>query len=182
MRTSTTGRSSERGFTLIELVVVIAVIGVVFALAVPTTRDAITVDDLKKATRRIVGLERQLRVDAVRDGIDQILCLDVRQSLYWVESADMTPEKVDEVKKKARGLGTGVSVADIVTGKNEKIKDGLVRLRFSKNHVCPPFVLHLAEGERFMTITVNPFLGVTGVYDRYADISLDDGLGYDPTK
>jgi len=170
------------GFTLVELLVVITLIGVVLALVAPATRDAITVDKLKKASRQLIGLERKLRVEAVRDRTDYILCLDLVGATYWVVTSDMTPEKISEVKKAARKLPADVSFVDIAAEKNIKQSEGEARIKFGKNNLCPPFVLHLAEGDDRMTLVVNPFLGVTAVYDRYVDIALDDGLGKDPTK
>jgi hypothetical protein len=43
-------------------------------------------------------------------------------------------------------------------------------------------VIHLAEDEDRMTLVVNPFLGITAVYDHYVEISPDDGLGKDVAK
>ncbi|PKN10914.1 MAG: hypothetical protein CVU70_01565 [Deltaproteobacteria bacterium HGW-Deltaproteobacteria-5] len=77
IRTSITGKLNKRGFTLVELLVVIGLIGVILALAVPTTRDMLTVNNLKKVSRQMIGLERQLRVEAVRDQVDYVLMLDI---------------------------------------------------------------------------------------------------------
>jgi len=38
-------------------------------------------------------------------------------------------------------------------------------------------VIHLAEGEGRMTIVVNPFLGITGIYEEYVNILWEKGLG-----
>jgi general secretion pathway protein H len=114
IRTSITGKLNKRGFTLVELLLVIALIGVVLVLAVPSTRDVLTGNKLKKASRQLIGLERKLRVEAVRDQIDYILCLDLPNSAYWVIASDMTPEKQDEIKNRPKHLPADVVIADIV--------------------------------------------------------------------
>lgn len=182
IRTSITGTMNKRGFTLVELLIVIALIGMVLALAVPTTREALMVNGLKKSSRLLIGLERQLRAEAVRDQADYILVLNIPEVSYHVITADMTPEKLLEVEKKAKKLPGGIAILDVIRGNNEKIADGKVEIKFGKNNISPPLVIHLAEEEDRMTLVVNPFLGVTAVYDHYADISLDDGLGRDTTK
>ncbi len=174
--------TKNAGFTLIELLIVIALIGVTLALAVPTTREALTVNSLKKASRLLIGLERQLRAEAVRDQADYILVLNIPEVSYHVITADMTPEKLLEVEKRAKKLPDGVAIQDIVKQNNEKITEGKVEIKFGKNNISPPLVVHLAEEEDRMTLVVNPFLGVTAVYDHYADISVDDGLGRDTAK
>lgn len=170
------------GFTLVELIVVIALIGLVMALVAPATRDALAVDKLKKASRQLIGLDRKLRVEAVRDRTDYILCLDLAGATYWVVTSDMTPEKISEAKKAARRFPSEVSIVDITAEKNIKQTEGEFRIKFGKNSLSPPFIMHLAEGDDRMTLVVNPFLGVTAVYDRYVDIAIDEGFGKDLTK
>jgi general secretion pathway protein H len=159
-----------------------AIISMMFLLAVPATRDALTVNDLKKATRQLIGLERQLRVDAVREQVDYLLHLDIPHATYYVTESSMTPEKQDEIKKNAKKLPDGVAIADIVTHEKKKITDGIVKVKFGSNHIGSPLVIHLREDEERMTLVMNPFLGVTAVYDHYAEISPDDGLGQDADK
>lgn len=160
-----------------ELLIVIALIGVTLALAIPTTREALTVNSLKKATRLLVGLERQLRSEAVRDQADYILVLSISDNTYYVMSPDMTPEKLQEVEKRARKLPGGVVIRDIVKEKNKKITQGKVEVMFARNNISPPLVIHLADEDEAMTLVINPFLGVTALYNRYEDISVDDGMG-----
>jgi prepilin-type N-terminal cleavage/methylation domain-containing protein len=167
------------GFTLVELLLVIALVGVVLFLAVPATRDTLTAGKLKKASRELIGLERKLRVEAVRDQTDYILCIDIPSATYWVITSDMTPERLSEVKEAARQLPTGITILDIVGEKNQKKSAGEVKIKFGKNNLCPPLVIHLAEEENKMTLVVNPFLGITKIYDKYVDVSVDEGLGKD---
>jgi len=162
----------------VEVLVIIVLVGVILVLAVPTTREALGGDDLKKASRQLIGLERKLRADAVREQIDYLLCLDLPTSTYWIITADMTAEKEHEVKKTStRKLASHVEMMDVVLGDDRKISQGEVRIRFGKNGVCPPMVVHLAQEDKKMTLVVNPFLGITGIYEEYVDLSLREGLG-----
>ncbi|MDD4355734.1 MAG: prepilin-type N-terminal cleavage/methylation domain-containing protein [Smithellaceae bacterium] len=173
---------NKQGFTLVELLVVIGLIGVILGLAVPTTRDILTVNNLKKVSRQIIGMERQLRVEAVRDQTDYILMLDISRASYYVITSDMTPEKRDEIKKNAKKFPAGVAVLDVITQKDEKISEGIVKIRFGRNNICTPLIIHLGENEERMTLVVNPFLGIVAVYDQYVEISPDDGFGQDTVK
>lgn len=182
IRTLIAGKLNKKGFTLVELLVVIALAVIILALAAPVTRDALSANNLKKFSRQFIGLERKLRVEAVRDQVDYILHLDIPAASYYVTASDMTPEKQDEIKKSSKKFPAGVAVLDIINQKNEKITDGVVKIKFGRNNICPALIIHLAEDEDRMTLVVNPFLGVTAVYDHYVEISPEDGLGKDVTK
>jgi len=182
MRISITGKSNNRGFTLIELIVVIALIGIILGLATPVTRNFFTGDNLKKAARELIGLDRKLRTEAVREQTDYILCLDLPTSSYWIETADMTEEKAHEMKKSAKRLPAGVVISAVMMEEGRKITEGELRIRFGKNNISPPMVINLGRGEEHMTIVVNPYLGVTGVYDEYVDVSFEEGLGSNSVK
>lgn len=112
--------AGSSGFTLLELLVIIVLVGVIVALAVPSIRDTLTGDNLKKASRQFIGIERKLRGEAVRDQIDYILCLDLPNSTYWVLASDMTPEKQDEIKKNPKNLPSDVVILDVVGENNKK--------------------------------------------------------------
>lgn len=180
IRTSITGKPNKKGFTLVELLLVIALIGVVLVLAVPSTRDVLTGDKLRKASRQLIALERKLRVEAVRDQMEYILCIQLPDSVYWIITSDMTPEKTDEIKKNPKHLPADVVISDIVDESNKKTSVGETRIHFGKNNICSPAVIHLAQDERAMTIVINPFLGVTDMYDKYMDIPINSSQQYAP--
>jgi prepilin-type N-terminal cleavage/methylation domain-containing protein len=151
--------AESSGFTLLELLVVIILAGVIVALAVPSMRDTLTGDNLKKASRQFIGMERKLRGEAVRDQIDY-----------------MTPEKQDEIKKRPQHLPSDVVILDIVGENNKKQSADEARIKFGKNNICSPAVIHLAYEEDRMTIVINPFLGVTEIYNKYVDVSVTSSV------
>jgi general secretion pathway protein H len=160
---------------------VITLIGVILVLAVPSIQDALTFNKLKKASRQLIGMDRKLRVEAVRDQTDYILHLDLPGSAYWVETSDMTPEKKAQVKKEAKFLPAGVIISDVVGENNKKQSASEVKIKFGKRNLCTPAVIHLAYEENRMTLVINPYLGITDIYDKYVDISTDNA-GHSPGR
>jgi Tfp pilus assembly protein FimT len=82
-----------RAYTLVELTVVIFLIGLVLVLTVPRVQHTLFSDDLKAATRRMIGTVRTLRDNAVRDQKAYILHFDMALNRFWVSWDAMTAEE-----------------------------------------------------------------------------------------
>lgn len=160
------GKLNKKGFTLVELMLVIMVVSVILFLTVPTTRDFLITDSLKKTSRQIIGLDKQLRVDAVRDQIDYNLYLDIPNASLWVTTSDMTSIKIEEVQKNAKHLPKGVIISDIILDSSKKFSEGIVKIKYGKNNITSPAIIHIAYEEKKMTMVLNPFLGITDIYNR----------------
>ncbi|NIR17489.1 MAG: prepilin-type N-terminal cleavage/methylation domain-containing protein, partial [Desulfobacterales bacterium] len=57
----------NKGFTLIELTVVVVLIGIIMTLTIPRFQTGILTDDLKATTRKMVGMIKGLRDEAIRE-------------------------------------------------------------------------------------------------------------------
>ena len=162
-------RSDEKGFTLIELGVVVFLIGLMLLIAVPRVRDTMLGGGLEAVTNHLAGTTRELRSDAVRNQIDYIIHLDLDNDLIWTYSVDMTPETRAEMKKRAFKLPEEVKITDICFSEEEKITNGEVTIRFSRKNYTQPAVIHLAEKDRRFTLVFEPFLNAVRTYDKYVD-------------
>lgn len=160
---------SKRGFTLIELTIVLFLIGTMLFLAVPRIRDAVLTDDLTKTANLLNTMARQLRSDAVREQVDYVVCLDIDHNLFYTYSTDMTPEALQEAKKRFFKLPEKVKFADVYQFGEDKITTGEVRITFFRKGYTAPAVIHLSRGDDFMTLVVSPFLPDIKTYGKYLD-------------
>ncbi len=161
--------TNNKGYTLIELAVVVFIIGITLTFAAPRVRDMLWEDGLKKAARQFTGTVKELRNEAIREQVDYILHFDLNSGQFWRYSADMTPEKRDEMKKLSFHLQDGVKITDIYCIGNNKQSEGEIQVRFFKKGYCQPTVIHLSNGENYSTVVINPFLENVTVYNRYID-------------
>jgi prepilin-type N-terminal cleavage/methylation domain-containing protein len=160
---------TNRGYTLIELSVVILIVGIMLSIAVPRIRDTLLNDDLKVATRRLVGAARELRNESVRERTDWILHIDLNQSAFWSYTADTTAEKREELSKRAVRLPEGIRIADISQVNAPKKTEGEAVIRFFKGGYVTPTVIRLAKGDQTLTLVFHPFLQTVGVYESDVD-------------
>src|SRR3989339_414317 len=160
-------KGTDRGYTLIELSVVVLLIGMMLLVAVPRVRDAVLSDDLKTATRRLVGASRVLKNDAVREQVDYLLHLDLAHPGFWVFSADTTPEKLAEIRKQATPFAEGVKITDFIRPGAEKQTEGDAEIRFHRQGYVDPADVHLTRNDRTFTVVFQPFLNTGTVYEKY---------------
>ena len=77
---------SSRGFTLIELILVMAMLLVVLSLAAPSLARFFRGRDLELEVRRFLALTRYAQGRAVGEGVPMILWLDEEQHRYGLEA------------------------------------------------------------------------------------------------
>jgi prepilin-type N-terminal cleavage/methylation domain-containing protein len=165
---------NNRGYTLIELSVVVLLIGVMLLIAVPRVWDTLLNDDLKAVTRRLINSAHELRYESVREQTDYILHIDLTHQAFWSYPADTTAEKHAEFRKGAFSLPEGIRIVDVRQADEVRRTEGEAHIRFFRQGYAVPTVVHLAKDDRAFTLIFNPFLQTVTVYEKYVDFSFNE--------
>ena len=159
-----------KGYTFIELTVVIFLIGLTLVLTVPRFRYAMLTDGLKATVRRMVGTVRSLRNEAIREQKIYTLHFDLESNRFWIESADMTDEGRELAYEQASQLPEGVRILDVWSKERGKEVDGEPTIRFTKQGYIEQSAIHLAaEDGRKFTLEFSPFMGKVKVLEKYVE-------------
>ncbi|MBW1764013.1 MAG: prepilin-type N-terminal cleavage/methylation domain-containing protein [Deltaproteobacteria bacterium] len=160
----------SKGYTLIELILVIILIGLMLTISIPRFRDTVLTDNLKSSTRRIVGMIKTLREDAMREQKAYTLQFDLDGNSYWIDSPSMTEEELEKAKNKATTLPSGISILDIQFKEEGKKMVGNTGIRFNKKGYIQPSAIHLgSEDGREFTLVLSPFLGRVEIINNHVD-------------
>lgn len=169
-RTSTAGNRTSQGYTLIELCVVLALIGIMLFIAAPQIHDMLYKDSVHTAMKYIVNKSRELRLDAVRENVDYVMHFDLDRNLLWYETSDMTAAKRDEMKKMSLKLPDNVKILQVAIVGGGKKSQGDATVKFFRRGYTQPAMLYLSQHDRVFTLVFNPFSGTARIYDRLVEI------------
>lgn len=205
IKISTRGKSVSRkravkGITLIELLVALAIVGVIFAIAATGLRNALDVE-LKSSSRHLSSLIRYLRTEAITKHRYNRLVLDLGEAKYSAEYSEQsfvispaeeeiaaTPgqkktaeeggEKTDfqsteGVLAEPARLGSGVFFKDAsVSYLREKVVEGSVALYFFPDGYVTAAMINLrdTDDEDHYSIEVSPLSGKVTVEGQYREL------------
>ncbi|GAB4334379.1 MAG: hypothetical protein Kow0089_03580 [Desulfobulbaceae bacterium] len=168
--------SRARGFTMVELLVVMLLISLVTAFSIPRIRTGLFSDELKTASRKLVGFLTGVSQDAVRSHRAYELTFDLDKGLVTampVGSVVFADDKDQKDPRRKLSLPDGVRIVDVDTAHGGKDEEGGAALYFSDKGYVDKTAIHLrAEDGREMTLVLSPFMGVVRVLDSY--VALED--------
>jgi prepilin-type N-terminal cleavage/methylation domain-containing protein len=125
----------SKGFTLIELAIVIVILGVMMMLVIPTFGE-ITGSNLKRSTRHLTGVIRFLRDEAEAKKAVYRLRFDVQNGHYWTETLTVASDRTAEFKRVPSAISTEGSLSGNTMFKDVK----------AASHPDDPYILFTPDG------------------------------------
>lgn len=164
-------QKNSKGYTLIELIVVIVLLGIIFSFTAPKFRDAVLTDSLKNVTRDLIGKINILRNDAILESKDYLLRFDLEKNEYWHENTNSTPKgKEFDYIKSVKRLPSDVRITDVWIKDRGKQMSGDIAIRFTRIGYAQESAIHLeSEDGREFTLVVNQFLQKVKVMENYVE-------------
>lgn len=162
--------SNNRGYTLIELILVIVLLGLVFSITVPRFRQALLSDSLDSTTLRLMGYVQDLREKAVSGHVSYNLHIDIREKRLWAVAGNASEEEKDTAREKAFELPADVTIQDVWSWSSGKFyNEGIIR--FSRKGYVEKSMIHLqSEDGREISLELTPFLGSIKIHEGYVDL------------
>ena len=161
------GKQNQKGFTLIELTIVIIVLGVMLSLVIPRLGE-IGEADLKRSSRHLTGMIRFLRDEAQARKAVYRLRFDIQGGRYWAEVMTLTGEQTVEFKKyHSEMAGEGelsgrTAFGDVKVGSHPEDP----YIQFTPDGWVEKAFIHLRDGDdRPFTLIVNPLMGTTELHE-----------------
>lgn len=171
MRTSRVGACTERGFTMIELAMVLLVIGIAATIVMPRMGGVLDRQQMRRSINTVRGTVRYLHARAALTKRVYRLTFDLdRQmlSVCYLDLEDCTPQSSRELQD--HSLPTTVRIVDVVSPDGKKTQEGTATTHFLPIGLAEPSMIHF-EGSNAhqMTVTIEPLSGGIKVYEGYVE-------------
>jgi prepilin-type N-terminal cleavage/methylation domain-containing protein len=159
------------GFTLIELIVVIALIGLMLFFSLPRLQDNPFLDNVKESARWLIGTVQALKESAIRDQKQYSLHFDLDSGRIWETNESMTADEQQSAALDSVALPEDVRLIDIEYPEKGKIDSGITEITFYKEGYTDKALVHLQDGETYLSFLIEPFLSEVRLFEEYASFA-----------
>jgi general secretion pathway protein H len=163
----------KRGFTLLELMIVIAILGITLGYVAPRIQGSLFASSMDEATRGISAMIRYSRSLAIKEHKYYFLRFDISDSRIGIYPRPETTGEQPLMLKQKR-LPEGVEFSGIKSVYQSKKEQGEMDLTITPQGIVEQGVIYLEDpyGNAF-TLVIKPFSGNLKVYDHYVEIAYE---------
>ena len=154
------------GFTLLELIVVMALMGIVFFFAIPRFEGTFLFDDSKQSARWLIGKLQRLKEEALRTRRQHILVFDLDTKRVWQTTEAMTVEEIELSMRRAQPIPGGASVVGVEFPPETRIASGQAQIYFYRDGHSDLTLIQMQTGEAYSTFLLEPFLTQVKMFDH----------------
>jgi general secretion pathway protein H len=161
---------NHQGFTLLELIVVMVLIGITVSFTVPQIGGFLVADQMKTTTRRLIGLVHQTASLARSERRAYLLSYQAGEHRFVAEPEVEIEQTANQRDRKiiALPVASSVMVGGIWSWFGGRSDGEERKIRFSRDGYIEPTILYLGEANgREMSVILSPFLGTVRVVDQY---------------
>ena len=156
------------GFTLIELIVVISLIGLMLFFSLPRLQNNPFLDDSKQSSRWLIGKVQMLKESAVRQQKQHSLHFDLDSGQIWETNESMSPEDIENTVLNSRySLPDDLRIIDIEYPHKGKVYSGQAEITFYKAGYTDKVLVHMQEGDVYLSSLIEPFLSNVQFFEEY---------------
>jgi prepilin-type N-terminal cleavage/methylation domain-containing protein len=165
-------QSAKTGFTLIELMVVMLLISIILAVAIPRFEGGLLQDPVKQFSRKLIGTVRSLRFAAVQTQKQQTLIVDLNAQQLYVASPAMQAETEEPVApKKSFKLPDSLALVAVEFSSSDRITTGNAQIHFYPAGYSDHAFIRLESGnEDRYTFVVQPLLPKVKLFEEWIDL------------
>lgn len=162
----------SRGFTFVELMLVLLLLGLILLLTFPNFREFVMPRDMKRAVLSFVGTLRYAQNQAATTKHKYRLNIDIKENAFWVtlEGERGKFSRDPSSQGQIHYLPEGVIFLDVYHPERGKINEGAAYVEFWPTGWAEECTIHLKKSEEeVFTIFVNPLGGKIEVAAGYME-------------
>ena len=151
--------SDNRAFTLIEMIVVTALISIMLVVAIPRLGGGIFSDGVDETARWIIAAVRQLKEKAVVEQKTYQLNVSPDTQQIWITDTGMAETDVAAAREQGHRLPKGVNIDHVAFSPDERFSSGTIPIGFYPKGYSEKAVIRLRtnDGDR-LAFFIEPFL------------------------
>lgn len=159
-----------KGFTLMEMIIVVLLLSIFLVVSVPSLRQSVLNDPLRRDARKLIGALKNVRLQAKTEQQALIVYCDLDDGRIWYGTDNPVVTEGESEIDVQLTLSEDVSIRSVMDNSGELVDRGIAELWVSSRGYMEKSVVHLESDGEEITLLIETFVPDIRVIDGYAEL------------